>query len=229
MELGKGGKKSRNCNVSWNSLGERDRWLDSFISQMNAVRWPPWRATAWETGMSEAVDEKCAHFALRVVNTGPKSDELQPPGDWILSMPNCPSSPTTPQVAAAPPALQDPERCGDSHLFGKKVGFLPGERCADFTRGTRFGVGWQCVREHSCVPERCADTSSIGNPNPAFTACCLVLVEPQLSACKKCLNKMRLQGKKWFAKNSEMKKFSSLSCCAAELPAHPGGAPAQPE
>lgn len=118
---------------------------------------------------------------------------------------------------------------GISHLFGKKVGFLPGERCADFTRGTRFGVGWQCVREHSCVPERCADTSSIGNPNPAFTACCLVLVEPQLSACKKCLNKMRLQGKKWFAKNSEMKKFSSLSCCAAELPAHPGGAPAQPE
>lgn len=55
--------------------------------------------------MSEAVDEKCAHFALHVVNTGPKSDELQPPGDWILSMPNCPSSPTTPQAAAAPPAL----------------------------------------------------------------------------------------------------------------------------
>lgn len=24
VELGKGGKKSRNCNVSWNSLGERD-------------------------------------------------------------------------------------------------------------------------------------------------------------------------------------------------------------
>jgi len=125
VELGKGGKKSRNCNVSWNSLGERDRWLDSFISQMNAVRWPPWRATAWETGMSEAVDEKCAHFALRVVNTGPKSDELQPPGDWILSMPNCPSSPTTPQAAAAPPALQVPESCGDFSLVWQEGWLSP--------------------------------------------------------------------------------------------------------
>lgn len=122
---------------------------------MNAVKWTLWGATTREAGMSEAVDEKCACFALCVLNTGQKVMSCS-----LLVTGHHPCHP-----APVPPVHHRQQQLLLPQRVQRAVGILAclaegwlSPRVQTSPEGLILGLRWESVRESRCGPEHGVNT-----------------------------------------------------------------------